>query len=498
MLWSENEQKQLCLLTHLVCYLLMRSLTFLFIFLFGVSSHLAADETLCDQENNPAVQSLVLNLEKAVNIALSAQRRIGNAKEAILLSEINLELAESEFDLRFIPKGDTGYIGGGRAGEGFTFGTGVEASKKFSNGTRFSIYPSTMKAAKHFKSNVKTTLTQPLLRGFGKEYTLAPVFAAQYANRGAMRAYYLTQVRLILQTVTALYEIIRQQSLADLEKESMARVKKFCLSTRIKEKIGLCDALDVYRAENELKQAEDSLNQAEERLQEAKDHLRDTLALPLDQPIQVDVPIVYDPVTISLDEAVKIALESRIEIDQAKDALQESRRLQRIAKDNLWPEVNLVIDYTSFSRDETFTSSWTNKRESKWGIGFTTSTDIAKPRETAAFEQSELAVSDAQRNMEQVQDNVILDVKRTLRSLQRAHDKIVLQEEQILNAKKGFHLARIKFEHAKANNFDLVQAEKTLRLAQTAFISAIIEHKVGEFKLLASLGMLADKPGFCR
>jgi len=226
--------------------------------------------------------------------------------------------------------------------------------------------------------------------------------------------------------------------------------------------------------------------------------LRDILALPQDTYIKVEVPIVYDTMTISYDEAVKIALETRIEIDQALDACQESYRLQRLAKNRLLPEINLMLDYTSFSRDELFTNVWTNRREAHWGIGFTTSTDFTNSGGEAAFEQSIIATSDAERNVEQVQDNVRLDVKRALRALRTANDKIKLQEEQIINAKKGFYLARIKFEHAMVKNFDVLQAEKCLKQSQTTFIMAVVEHKIGQYKLLASMGLLTDKPRLCR
>src|SRR5262249_41963903 len=158
---------------------------------------------------------------------------------------------------------------------------------------------------------------QPLLKGFGREYTLSPLYAAQYANRSACRALYVSQIRLILQTITGMYEIARQKALVALEKESLERIQKFCTSTKMKERIGLCDALDVYRAEIELKRAEESLDQSQDRLQDAKDSLRDILALSLDQPIDVDVPIEWTPSPISLEEAIGVALDNRIEIDQA-------------------------------------------------------------------------------------------------------------------------------------------------------------------------------------
>lgn len=442
--------------------------------------------------------TLRLTLENALNIALEAQRRLGSAMNNVVQSGINLELAESEFDFKYIPKGDAGYIGGGRAGSGATVGAGVEIFKKFQQGTRISVFPSVMKAADSFQSNLKTVFTQPLLRGFGTEYTLSSVRGAQYANRSAYRSLYMAQIRLMLQTIQGLYDVSRQESMVVLEQESLERIKKFCVSTKMKEKLGLCDTLDVYRAEIELKRAEDSLNQALDRLQDVKDSLRDTLALPLDLNIEVSVPIEYEIVAIQQEQAIALALYNRVEIDQAEDQVEDARRQQYMAKSNLVPELNLVLDYSSLSRNEEFTRMWTYKREGKWGVGLTTSTDIGQRRENAAYDQSILTTADAVRNVEQVRDNIILDVKRTLRGLIRSQEKIATQEEQIQNSLKEFHLARVKFEHGLVNNFDLIQAEKNLRSAKTGLVSAIIDHKVGQFKLLASLGMFVDKPDICR
>lgn len=453
-----------------------------------------SEEEVYDSDTNAP---FLLTLNNAFTIALSAQRRLGGAMGNVAQSEINLELAESDFDIRYTPKGDAGYVGGGRAGAGYTVGAGVEIFKRFRQGTRISIFPSILKAASNFQSNLKATFTQPLLRGFGYDYAQSSVYGARYANRSATRSYYLAQIRQIMQTVQGLYEVVRQEAFAGLDEESLARIKKFCTSTRMKEKIGLCDALDVYRAEIELKRAEDSLSQALDRLQDAKDGLRDTLALPLDLNIKVDVPMQYEAVVITQEDAINLALRNRVEIDQADDQLEESRRMQYMAKCNLRPELNLVVDYSSLSRDSEFTRMWTYKRENKWGVGFTTSSDVFLTRENAAYDQSILTTAESKRNTEQVRDNVVLDVKRTLRALIRAQEKIALQEQQIENSMKEFHLSRVKFEHGLANNFDLIQAEKNLRAAQTGLVAAIIDHKIGQFKLLSSLGMLADKPETC-
>jgi uncharacterized protein YqgC (DUF456 family) len=45
-----------------------------------------------------------------------------------------------------------------------------------------------------------------------------------------------------------------------------------------------------------------------------------------------------------------------------------------------------------------------------------------------------------------------------------------------------------------ANNFNVIQAGKALRNAQQNHWNAIIDHIIGEFQLLAAMGLLIDKP----
>jgi outer membrane protein len=443
-------------------------------------------------------EALVLTLEKGIYLATTAERRLSSMQGALLQSEINIQLASAEFDWNIFPKADAGLVGGGRAGVGATLGMGVEVTKKFCNGTRFTFTPTMMKAAKNYQSNLQTSITQPLLRGFGSAYTLAPLRAAQFSNRSAIRQFYIAQSKQIFVAIKGMYEILRQEKLVELDKESVDRMGKFVFSTKMKERIGMSDALDIYRAETEFKLTEDSLSRSSEQLQDAKDVLRDILGLSIEMPITVDIKLEYAPVLVDESEAIKAALNNRIEIDQAEDAYYESKHLEHLAGLNLRPELNLVVDYTSFSWDEAFTRSWTGKRESKWGIGFVTSGDPWNTREQAAYQMSQFNTQNSGMDLEQVRDNIVLDVKRALREIKRAEDRIHLSEEQIENSKKGYYTSRVKFEYGLANNFDLLQAEKSLRQAQASLISSIIDHRIGEFRFLSVLGLLLEKPMVCR
>lgn len=453
----------------------------------------AASQPHAALSNNQA-DGLVLTLEKAVSRVLNSNRQLLGTVEGLTQAQYGIDLAESEFSLSISPNSQAGYMGSDRGKPSWTAGGGVDFSKKWTTGTLISVAPSVVKTSHHYLTEVQATIAQPLLRGLGKEYQLANLKGAQFALRSAYRNLYIAQVQLALRTIQTLYEVVKLDRSLELNQESYQRIRQFYKAAQLKEKIGLADALDVYRAEIELGHAEDALKETREHLAEIKDQLRDLLALPLDLCITVEVPTLYSPHPVDLNKAVEIALDNRIEMEQTEDEQRENERLSSLAKKNLYPELNLVLNYSNVGRAKHFSRSCTQERENIWGIGVTTSTEINPLADQIAYEQSLLAIASASRGRDQTEATLILEVKKAVRQLERAFESIHLQEKQIKTAQGELHLAKIKFDRGMADNFNVIQAEKSLRAAQQNYWTAMIDHIVGEFQLLAAMGLLIDKP----
>jgi outer membrane protein TolC len=452
-----------------------------------------AETSLVDME-----PPLELDLPMAIGFALNQNRALANAADGVLRAKLSLDLSKSAFDIKFTPSADMGLIGGGEAGFGSTIGGSLEWCKRFTFGTKVSIRPYATVDAHRHHTGVKAMIVQPLLRGFGREYTLAPVFAAKFGYRSSYRSAYLAGVDLILRITSQMYNILKQERLLEFDLAVQERQKHFYNSIKIKERIGMADSLDVYRAETELKQSEDSINNSREHLQDSYDKLREILALPLGRNIKINLSTEYSPFMADQEQALETALMNRVEIMQAHDRLKESQRLALLAKKGLMPDLDLVIDFSNIGSDEYFTNTFTNRNDSRWGFGLSTSTDWDKATQDTAFRQALLNVDNSKRSYEQAQDSVVIDVKHAIRSLKKAGLRIALQEKQIHSSEGGLRLAKIKFDRGLANNFDVIQAEKTLKQAYGLHLGALIEHKIGEYKFLAALGLLVDKPPFCQ
>ncbi|MFI0435717.1 MAG: TolC family protein [Parachlamydiaceae bacterium] len=463
----------------------------LLIFLTSVTSIYSQDDSPHSKEEK---KCLVLTLETAVSQALNANRQLLETVDHLTQAQYGVNLAKNEFSLSISPNSEAGYVGHDRGKPGWRLGGGIDFSKKLTTGTSVSVAPSVIKMRDHYQTKIETTIVQPLLRGLGKDYQLSYLKGAQFSLRTAYRNVYIAQTQLVLRTIQTLYEVVKLEHTAILNQESYERITQFYKASKLKEKIGLADAFDVYRAQIELRQSEDALKGTQERLEETKDALRDLLALPLDLCIKVDIPTLYAPHPIDVDQAIEIALNTRIEMDQARDDQNENKRLSSLAKKNLYPELNLVLNYSNVGRAKDFSTSCKNARENTWGIGLTSSNEMNPLADQIAYAQSLIAISSGSRDIEQTEATLILEIKRAVRQLQRAFERIDLQEAQIKTAQGELHLAKIKFDRGMTDNFNLIQSEKSLRNAQQHYWSAMIDHMVGQFQLMGAMGLLIDKP----
>src|ERR1700722_4141775 len=180
-----------------------------------------------EEAPEPKEEVWVFDLGKAVSRALNANRQILSNIDNLWKAEFGKIIAESEFDIKVIPHGKSGYIGGGSDGVGLSVGAGVDLRKKFTHGGTMTFTPSLLKTPERYYTDLRAVITQPLLRGFSQAYQLSGILGAQFFVRSAYRNLYLAQQQLVIRTITALYEITKSEKALELYQNSHVRVAHF-------------------------------------------------------------------------------------------------------------------------------------------------------------------------------------------------------------------------------------------------------------------------------
>jgi outer membrane protein len=438
-----------------------------------------------------AENRIPITLDQAINLALGANRSIIFSADTVAISELSLEAAESEFGVKFVPTVGTSVSHSGSASDTESNVNAEGAvEKKFTFGPKGSIGPRVTRSdSGEYTTGIGVSLNIPLFRGFGQEYNLNRVDTSNHSLRNSRRSHYLQRDRTVVDTVSAVYDIVKQEHLEKLYKTQVEMYQGHAKTATIKEKAGLASSIDVYRAKISIKDAEDNLSRTQKSLADAKDRLKLILAISLSWDIQVTAPVEYEPVTLKQEQALEIALANRVELRQARDSMDEAIRKSKIAKHSLWPAFNLIMDYERAGTSEDFSRS-TDLEENVWSVSLTGGSSWPRTAEKAAFSQSLISVKTERLRLELKRDEIQREVRGQLEVLKKAENSIKIRREQIKTAEGKLALAKVKFRHEMADNFDVIESESELENAKVNLLSARTEYIVGTYKMRSVLGTL--------
>lgn len=431
----------------------------------------------------------VLSLDAAIAEALSRSPALEPARESLALAEIARGRAHAEFGFRVTPSWSTTANGGSAGSQ-----AGVSVERKLQTGTRLRLLGDALRhdieSAGAWTGRYALTIAQPIFS------TFSPVTTARLrdADRGLAatgRALQDARRDLVLRVAQTYFAVVRQQRIAGAARRARDRALQLREASEARTQVGLATRLDVLRADLLASQASAQLDAQLEALADHTDQLKVLLGRPLDAPLAVDTavppaaaagPALADPV----DALVDGALASRIDLDEMRDRVQDARRAASVAKWNLMPDVTVEATYAAPVGDRVlfdgFRPGWSVR------LGTTYALDAAAARATLAA--AEIGTRAAERRLEDFEQIVEADVRRSARALERAAAAIAIHEKALALAEQQLALAQMRYERGLAGNFDVIDAESNLFQAETSLIAAQVDRAIAGLQLEKASGRL--------
>ncbi len=424
-----------------------------------------------------------ITLHQALRGALKNNHSLQRLDLNIVSSKLSVKAQESEFAIKVMPTSSVGYQDSG----GEQWRLGVSLKKRSKLGITTSVTPQIQRIGETYRSSVDVSLNLPLLQGFGREYNLDGMYSSLYELENARRTLYEQQVNIVLRTVTAVYEIIKNQQQARLLSGQLKRLENHLAVTESKEKTGLATAMDVYRAELRLKDIQNERTVLQEQYENHTDQLKELMGVPMQGHLTVTAPVDYKPVGIDPEQAVIVALENRIEIEQAKQRVKELRRKMIIAKRDILPALDVNLDYERYADDTSFELT-----EDLFAVSLRSSTDFTRSDEKIAYARSKINQRQAEIDLKEEKQKIVKEVRSRINSMKKKEVLIadrMSQEKQIAGK---LELFASKFKHGLADNFDLLEAQRQFQQVKTALLVDTVNYFVGTYQLRAALGTLVE------
>lgn len=263
------------------------------------------------------------------------------------------------------------------------------------------------------------------------------------ANRGLARR------DLAMQVQQAYYDVLRTQMALDLARRAVEQSQAQLESTRFRHSQGMLSDVDLLAAESQLATAEADLNKAQAGLKGARMQLNRIMGRELEAPFELVDEFAYEPVAISLEEALAGAVKLRLELQRARDTL-------------ALREKELAVS------DPAYTPPLTVKK-------------------------AELAVKRARLELEETETSILLEVRQNYQAAKEGEARIPIQQKNLTRAKESLRITEARYNAGVITSVDLIDAQRAAFQAETQLIQAVFDYNMALARFFKSAGYLPDE-----
>jgi outer membrane protein len=368
-----------------------------------------------------------------------------------------------------------------------------------------------------FNSNFAATLTQPLLRDFwidGTRQQLKVTAINREISDIQLRGTLATTVANVR---NAYWEMVFAVQAVDVAKGSLDLADKLVQDNKARVEVGTMAPLDVVQSEAEAATRRQALAQAEATMRTSELSLKRLIVSGTDDPLwratitPVDRPE-FRSEPLDVEAAVRKALSSRTDLDQARKTLDSNDITMRFLRNQTLPALDAVANYgaaglggTRFERGGLGSTQVLNVFPGGYGDAWRTLTgrdyptwnfqvNFSYPLGGSAAD-AVYARSRVQRNQTAAQlkalelqvatdvTNAALQVESSLKSYEAATVARSLAETR-LSAEQS------RFEVGLSTNFFVVQAQRDLSTAQNSELRALLNYR----RAIVDFGRVQEAP----
>lgn len=458
-------------------------------------------------------QSLEINLDQAIKMALEHNIALKIEKVDPQIRETHIESEKARFDAKvsanfsateriskvIFQQGDLGQNVTNRTD------AGISISRINRSGTLTEISVDTIRTRSArsdnlFSTRVGVNLEHPLKRGAG-EVNVVSLRQAELDlawSEYELSGFVLNLVAEIENRYWEYYLAVRQ---LEIMQQSYALAEQQREETQRRIKAGSIPESEAAAAEAEVMLRKVDLIDAESRAaRSAVSFLRiinpDTENFWVKRPVVIDELFSFETREKTLEQLIELALAGRPEIDQADLMIQRDQLEIISTRDGLLPRLDFFATLGKTGYATSF--SGTNPKPGEEGsydiqAGFVYDLTRGRRDARARHKRAQLNVQarqQAMKNLEQLikQEviNAFIEVNRSLQQIQATHTTTEKQKEKL-------RVEEVKFSVGKTTSFQVAQAQRDLTAAMIAEVSAAVEHQQAFAELLRASGQLLNQ-----
>lgn len=461
--------------------MLKQTLMLALLVVFGISSSVAQE---------------VLTLEKALNIAYEHSPSLIQSKLSLEQRQLNLKAQDaslkSQFSLDVNPFNYTrnnqydSYNSKWYANENMTSSAsfGIRQPVKWTDGTISLINDFSWQDASNrtsggkntsFNHNLSLRIEQPL---FTYNRTKMQLQELEYALENAKISYAMQELNIEKNVTTQFYDVYQKQKDLNTAKDEYNNQKQNYEIIKNKVDADLVAREELYQAEVNLATSESAVYTAEISYENTKDNFKLLLGMSLDEDVMVLPNTDIVTVSVNPNEAVKYALDQRMELRQKQITLEEDVfNIIRAKAENEFKgsiSARVGMDALGGKVNNMYDNPTDNEQ-----VGITLTIPIFDwGAKKARVKSSELAMESNKIDFDEEKKNITLGVRQICRNLPTLIRQIEIKKKSIENAEHTYEINLEKYRNGNLTGMELQQYQTQLTSAKQAYTNAIISYKL--------------------
>jgi outer membrane protein TolC len=447
-----------------------------------------------------------ISLAQAVAIATAHNRDYQSQKEALYLKALDLTLVRHDFATKWFGTFDSTYTKS-NGDETLEHKGSLGFNQLLADGAQISASITydwlrylTGDPRASIGSVLSSTVTQPLLRGSGREVVQEKLTQAERDTLYQIRAFNRYRKTFVVSVVTAYYGVLQQRDIVTNAESNCKRVEESKKWLAMLAEAGQKPPFEVDQAEQMVLSARDGLVSAEQGYKDMLDGFKIMLALPTDANMELnqDELKALERIGVSLpdytlDTAIETALTNRLDLATSMDQIDDALREVMVAADGLGTELDLVGSLNVGSTPPTNYSRLQFNRGT-YSLGLNADLPFDRTTERNAYREALIGLLQQKRAYEDLTDTVKLQVRQSYRQLEEACEEYQIRKNSVDLAEKRVESYSLLLEAGRLSARDLLDAQSDLLQAQNSLTAALVNHAVAKLNFFTNIDVLQVKP----
>lgn len=375
--------------------------------------------------------------------------------------------------------------------------TGGTVSAAFNN-THISTNNSFSTFDSYWQSDLTFSLTQPLLKKYGRDATELTINVALQEKEGALQRYRSKVLTTVALVQSEYYRLLSLREDLVSRKLSLDLAKRILTDTKARVTAGVLPAMETLNAEFGVSSREKELIDAERAVSDAVDSLRLLIQVAADRDIIPIDPLSRQAMVIGESEAIRSAQKNRPELADLQAQVLSAELQERAAKNRTQPDLNLSSSIAATGLGEGYGRDLERVGSVKypvWSIGLQLDYPLGNQVAENEFLKSRLRTEQLRAQLTSVTDGLANDVRSAIRAVQTNYKQLEVSDRNRAYAEERLKAYIKKNEVGLATTKDVLDVENDLSAARSTQIRALAAYNTAVSQYLKITGELLEREG---